>query len=68
MADPEEVDSGHSEKPPRRPLLKPAGSRIEGGSMFYTRLIPIILGALALLTIALIVIAAGVLIGVIPFR
>jgi hypothetical protein len=68
MTDPEVVDPGHPEKQPRRSSLKPAGSRIESGSMFYTRLIPIILGVLALLTVALIVVAAGVLIGVIPFR
>ncbi len=36
--------------------------------MFYTRVLPVILGALAVLTVALIVVAAGVLIGVIPFR
>ena len=68
MAEPEVVDPGHPEKQPRQSPLKPGGSRIESGSMFYTRLIPIVLGAFTLITIALIVVAAGVLIGVIPFR
>jgi hypothetical protein len=68
MADPQVVDPGRSEKQTRRSTFKPAGSRIDSGSLFYTRLIPVILGALALITIALIVVAAGVLIGVIPFR
>lgn len=67
MAEPEVADPGRP-KEPRRFVLKPSSSRIEGGSTFYTRLMPVILAILALITIALIVVAAGVLIGVIPFR
>jgi hypothetical protein len=67
MPEPDKVEAGRSEGS-RRSTLKPSSSRIESSSLFYTRLVPIILGALALLTIALIVVAAGVLIGIIPFR
>jgi len=67
MAEPETVDEDRP-KQPGRSLLKPSGSRIQSDSMFYTRVLPVILGALAVLTVALIVVAAGVLIGVIPFR
>lgn len=67
MAEPEMVGDERPQ-PPRRSLLKPSGSRIENDSMLYTRVLPVVLGALAVLTVALIVVAAGVLIGVIPFR
>jgi hypothetical protein len=67
MAETETVGDDRSQQPRRSPL-KPSGSRIQGGSLLYTRLLPVILGALTVLTIALIVVAAGVLIGVIPFR
>jgi hypothetical protein len=67
MAEPEAVEGDHP-KETRRSPLKPSGSRIDRNSMLYTRLIPVVLGALALLTVALIIVAAGVLIGVIPFR
>jgi len=68
MTEPEMVDLGRPKQEVRRTPLKPSASRIESDSVFYTRLVPVILGALALMTIVLIVIAAGVLIGVVPFR
>jgi hypothetical protein len=67
MAEPETVGDERPQ-PPHQPRLKPSGSRIENDSMLYTRVLPVVLGALAVLTVALIVVAAGVLIGVIPFR
>jgi hypothetical protein len=67
MAEPETVDDDRPKEPGRSPL-KPSGSRIQSDSMLYTRLVPIILGALAVITVALIIVAAGILIGVIPFR
>lgn len=68
MTEPEVVDTGRPKEETHRPIIKPGTSRIESGSVFYTHLVPVILGALALITIVLIVIAAGVLIGVIPFQ
>jgi hypothetical protein len=67
MPEPETVDNDRPQRL-RQSRLKPSGSRIQSDSFFYTRLIPFILGALALLTVALIVVAAGVLLGVVPFR
>ncbi len=47
---------------------KPIGSRISAGSVFYTRVLPILILAMGILTAALILLAAGVLLGIIPFR
>ena len=68
MVEPKTVDHSRPKDEPQRSSLKPSGSRIQGVSIFYTRLLPVILGALAVMTVLLIIIAAGVLVGVIPFR
>jgi hypothetical protein len=44
------------------------GSRIPAGSIFYTRILPVVLVALAVVTLALIVVAAGVVLGIVPYR
>jgi hypothetical protein len=43
-------------------------SRIPPGSVFYRRVLPLCLAIMALLTLALIAVAAGVLLGVVPWR
>jgi len=68
MAKPKVVDRNRPKDEPQRSSLKPSGSRIQGDSIFYTRLLPVVLGALAVMTVVLIIVAAGVLVGVIPFR
>jgi hypothetical protein len=67
MAKPEVVERDRP-KQSHQSLLKPSGSRIKSDSVLYSRLIPVVLGVLALLTIALIAVAAGVLLGIVPFR
>jgi hypothetical protein len=72
MDDPQ--DSGRdnlaSEKKRARPSLqiKPEGSRIAPDSAFYTRLLPAVLLIMAVVTLTLIIIATGILLGVIPYR
>lgn len=43
-------------------------SRIPQNSLFYEKVIPILLIAMAVLTAVFIVVAAGVLLGFVPFR
>jgi len=50
-----------------RKVLK-ANSHIPTGSVFYNKIIPILLVIMAILTITFIVIAAGVLFGLVPYR
>lgn len=57
----------HSDKPDR-PRLKPEGSRIPDGSRLYGRLLPSLIIGMAVLMVVLIVVAAGVLLGYVPFR
>jgi hypothetical protein len=47
---------------------KSSGSRISSGSPLYTRVLPIVILALGVLTAALILFAAGVILGIVPFR
>jgi hypothetical protein len=47
---------------------QPGAERIPEGSTFYTRILPLILALMALLTAALVLIALGVLTGVISFH
>ncbi len=47
---------------------KAVGSRISEGSFFYTRLLPVLIVAMGVLTAGLVIFAAGVLLGLIPFR
>lgn len=53
--------------PPRR-RLGPGQNRMPANSVFYNRVIPVILVGLAVFTILFIAVAAGVLLGVVPFR
>jgi hypothetical protein len=53
-------------KPRRRPKL--AGSRIPAGSTAYARLLPALIVALAIVMGLLILVAAGVLLGLVPYR
>lgn len=43
-------------------------SRIPEGSMFYERLLPWILIGLGVITLLLILVAAGVLLGIVPYQ
>ena len=43
-------------------------SRAPENSVFYDKIIPILLIAMAVLTVAFIVIAAGVLLGFVPYK
>jgi hypothetical protein len=47
---------------------KRAGSRIVTGSPLYRWVLPVVILAMGLLTSALILFAAGVLLGIVPFR
>ncbi|HLF80951.1 MAG TPA: hypothetical protein VI410_04215 [Anaerolineales bacterium] len=47
---------------------KSSGSRISSGSPLYTRVLPIMILAMGVLTVALILFAAGVILGIVPFR
>ncbi len=58
------TQSGQSD----RPRLKPGGSRIPEGSRLYGRLLPALIVGLGVLMVVLIVVAAGVLLGFVPFR
>ena len=51
-----------------RPRLKPGGSRIQAGSAIYGRLLPALIIGMGVLMVVLIVVAAGVLLGFVPFR
>jgi hypothetical protein len=51
------------------PRKIPAGkSRIPADSFFYNRIIPLVLIVLAIATTIFVLIAAGILLGVVPFR
>lgn len=43
-------------------------SRVPEDSVFYNRVVPILLAGMAVLTIVLILVAAGVLLGFVPFQ
>ena len=48
---------------------KPEGeSRIPAGSVFFRRVLPVFLVVMGMLTLGLILVAAGVLLGVVPWR
>jgi hypothetical protein len=46
---------------------KSVGSRIPEGSSFYSRVLPIVILILGLITVVLIVFALGIITGLIPF-
>lgn len=60
------------------PILSPATrsrrqirrgkSRVPEDSVFYNRVVPILLAGMAVLTVVLILVAAGVLLGFVPFQ
>jgi hypothetical protein len=52
----------------RQPLQKPAGSRFPPGSAAYSRFLPALILGLAILMGVLILVAAGVLLGWVPYR
>jgi hypothetical protein len=43
-------------------------SRIPSGSVFYSKVVPFVLVGLGILTAVLILVAAGVLLGILPYR
>lgn len=47
---------------------KASGSRISTSSALYTRVLPVLILGMGLLTAALILLAVGVLLGIVPFR
>lgn len=51
-----------------RVLSKPASSRMPAGSHIYTRVLPVLILVLALVMVGLILVAAGVVWGIVPFR
>jgi len=52
----------------RRPWRKPAGSRMPAGSAAYSRILPALILGLAIVMGLLILVAAGVLLGLVPYR
>ena len=52
----------------RRPLQTPAGSRFPPGSGAYSRFLPALILGLAIIMGVLILVAAGVLLGWVPYR
>ncbi len=67
----QETEQGAEKSAPRRPFLsrlKPSGSRVPEDSFFYTKLIPVLIITLGVIMVALIILAAGVLLGFVPFR
>lgn len=48
--------------------IKPTGARTPEGSAFYGRILPVVILAMGIITVALILIAAGVLVGLVPFH
>lgn len=51
---------------PRR--SQPNPSHIPEGSVFFDKVIPILLIGMGVLTVAIILIAAGILLGIVPFK
>jgi hypothetical protein len=43
-------------------------SHIPAGSFFYNKVVPVLLIGMAVLTVAFIVVALGILLGFVPFR
>ncbi len=63
---------GHVEvDPPKVPTLsriKPSGSRIPRESLVFRRFLPALIVSMGVLTAILILVAVGVLLGIVPFR
>lgn len=51
-----------------RQLKRGVRSRIDGSSTFFRRIVPALLAIMAALTVALILVAVGVLLRIIPFQ
>lgn len=54
-------------EPARRPR-RPSTTRMPQGSVFYERVVPILLVSMGIITVLLILFAVGVLLGVVPWR
>ncbi|MEW6568538.1 MAG: hypothetical protein AB1449_10325 [Chloroflexota bacterium] len=54
--------------PGRKPDERRRQARVPEDSIFYSRLVPILMVAMGILTVILILVAVGVLIGLVPFR
>ncbi len=50
-----------------RPIVR-GTSRMPDDSVLFERVIPVVLAGLGILTVVLILFAAGVLLGIVPFR
>ena len=59
------VEERLSEKPKERRQLPKGANRMPSDSVFFDRLVPIILVSLGVITIILILVAAGILLGII---
>jgi hypothetical protein len=61
---------GNRVSPPRRRRPDPTRGRshVPDESVFYTKVVPLLLVAMAVVMAALILIAVGVLLGIVPFR
>jgi hypothetical protein len=67
----DEAKSDRARKPSgrrRRLDIARGQSRVPEESFFYTRVVPILLISMAVIMGVLIIVAAGVLLGVVPFR
>ena len=53
---------------PKPRLRKPAGSRVPAGSTGYSRFLPALIVGLAIVMGLLVLVAAGVLLGLVPYR
>lgn len=70
------IEVGEGEREPRRasaikrrrPEIVRGRSRVPEESVFYTKVVPLLLVGMAVVMAALILIAAGVLLGIVPFR
>ncbi len=62
-----EPSGGQGAEPAHRPR-RPSMARMPQGSVFYERIVPILLVTMGVVTLLLILFAVGVLLGVIPWR
>ena len=62
------MTSDENSRSTRSGMIKPSSSRIPKNHMLYERLLPVSILVMTIIMMALIVFAAGVLLGLIPFR
>jgi len=53
---------------PERPQPRPGSNRMPADSAFFERVVPVLLLVLGLATVGLIIYAAGVVLGFVPFQ